>query len=392
MVAPITGPFTTKTIDLGSPNRYGFRPQKRETYRKWYRQQRPYRQPLAYEFSLREGTLFSSVNDVSGPDNTNYVDYLGTPAWLSADVQCRNKAYTRLKAKLGDAAAFAVSIAERKQAMSMMTNRLTQIWKFTHALRKGRFGDAAKALKVGMPPKNRDFDRFLESSRFTKLRKGAKYFANNYLEFHFGWSPMVADIYTAMNILSDGIPSSWIKAKATLPSRSGGLTFTGSQGMPNWSFTRKTVTVNSQVTIRTQVKVQNPNLHLAAQLGVINPATVAFELVPFSFVLDWFVNVSEFLESFTDFAGLELSNTSYTEFVTYREVDGSSAYYNQDRPYNGTTSGKYGSTKTMVWNAIYLRRTVGLPPGPTLTIRSPWVVSPRRGLAAVSLLIQSLKH
>jgi hypothetical protein len=42
---------------------------------------------------------------------------------------------------------------------------------------------------------------------------------------------------------------------------------------------------------------------LLAQTGIDNPALLAWELLPYSFVVDWFLPVGNYLQSLTDFAG-----------------------------------------------------------------------------------------
>jgi hypothetical protein len=61
------------------------------------------------------------------------------------------------------------------------------------------------------------------------------------------------------------------------------------------------------------VQVTNPNMFLANQLGFLNPALVAWELVPFSFVVDWFVNVGAVISSMTDFMGCTLKDPYHTD-------------------------------------------------------------------------------
>jgi len=125
------------------------------------------------------------------------------------------------------------------------------------------------------------------------------------------------------------------------------------------------------------VVFDSPNALLLSQLGLVNPASLAWELVPFSFVVDWFANVGDFLASFTDTVGCTLSNTAVT---TTRE-NGQMTQFN----------GYYGTT----WKASYksMNRVIylGSPPGPTLKLRPFKGLSISRGLTSVSLLLQNLK-
>lgn len=52
----------------------------------------------------------------------------------------------------------------------------------------------------------------------------------------------------------------------------------------------------------------------AQSLGLLDPLTLAWELIPFSFVVDWFLPVGTYLSQLTALNGLTLMNgfTSYT--------------------------------------------------------------------------------
>jgi hypothetical protein len=110
-------------------------------------------------------------------------------------------------------------------------------------------------------------------------------------------------------------------------------------------------------------------------LGFINPISVAWALVPFSFIVDWFVNVQQVLEQFTDFAGLTLSNPATT------------AFYELDYAYDRTDIYHPGGYTYKSWEMV---RTQGLS-GPVLHLR-PWKgLSPYRGATAIALLLGVLK-
>lgn len=54
------------------------------------------------------------------------------------------------------------------------------------------------------------------------------------------------------------------------------------------------------------VEVVNPSIANLQQLGVTNPALVVWELIPFSFVFDWFISVGDWLTALTACHGLEI--------------------------------------------------------------------------------------
>ncbi len=74
-----------------------------------------------------------------------------------------------------------------------------------------------------------------------------------------------------------------------------------------------------------EVTISNPNLYLANNLGLANPAIVVWELIPFSFVVDWFVTVGQFLENGSAWLGLTVTKpyTTYggTRLLTKTDVN-----------------------------------------------------------------------
>lgn len=132
--------------------------------------------------------------------------------------------------------------------------------------------------------------------------------------------------------------------------------------------------------ISTLVRVSDPNLWLANQLGFVNPVVIAWDLVPFSFVVDWFVNVNEFLNSYTDMWGLsfEMPCTSFS-------IRGTSSIYI-------VSKGPYGYTRKLSGGCFEFYRSPGIGVGPSLKVRNIRGISPTRGITAISLLIQKLRN
>lgn len=298
-----------------------------------------------------------------------------------------NLAYASFKNKLGQTAGFGINAIQSRQNMDMITKRVTQLASFANHVRKYRFGAAASALgltALPRPKKVGDFDtrgktRRIESwqvrndrvRKNIKVRRSAKSFADNFLEFQFGWAPLVNDIYTAVNILQRPFPMERIKG-----ARQKSFKQTDSVAGP-YGFTTYDYALRTQLCAF--VQVSNPNLRLADLLGLVNPAVILLDAVPFSFVAGWFVNLEQVLSSFTDFAGLSITRGCVTSSLT-----GATTSIHPYSPTNPWTSWRQGSM-------FEIRRTVGLGSGPTLRIKPPWTCSPVRGLIATSLLVQKLK-
>lgn len=268
---------------------------------------------------------------------------LGKLAFYTADA--RNRSYESFRGKLGDRAEWLVNLAELNKSIQMVTDRSLQIARFLRRLRGWDFVGAAAALKVPVPKK-------VSTKRA---------FADNYLEYHYGWSPLIKDIYTSVDILQQPIKDAFVQASAK-------------NRLVHKDTSSGIVAGDFAVICKHQslFAVSNPNLFLANQLGLINPLLVVWETIPFSFVVDWFVNVSTFCGQGTDMMGLSLKMSCTSQFVT-------GAGY------------KYFSQNQQVWAVQWrLARDASILGPGGLVIRSQRLWHWRRMAAAASLVVSRL--
>jgi hypothetical protein len=162
-----------------------------------------------------------------------------------------------------------------------------------------------------------------------KKKFSSKMLASDFLEGEFGWVPLLGDIHAVlMTVCQKAFPKEWVRASSK-------FTYI------NKEFTGGTPEITSnlsgwgRVTSAARVTISNPNLWLANRLGVVNPLVVAWDLVPWSFVVNMFVNLDKIMGSLTDTLGLTLDNGSTTssysvlmEQRTYTRISSSEAYSN----------------------------------------------------------------
>lgn len=347
MVAPVTGPYTNNE----SFGVKGFH------WRTWYRQKQPY--DLRLPRSMRKAWIM---------ENTDGACNAGSWSWDPLTWGLNNtvlaKARERFRNDIGQSAQLSTTIAEYRTSLSMITQRVLQIARFAHALRQGNLVRAASLLKL---------DPSARRPR-TGIRRG-KSFGNAFLEWHFGWSPLVNDIGNAVDVLQAPLPSLTAKGSGKASTFSDTLTQTWYHGKPLYGGTRRELTVRCK--LQAEVTVTNHNLYLANALGFTNPASIAWELVPFSFVVDWFIPVGNFLSQWTDFVGLSLGNATTTYYG-----DGNDWVRQYGHPEFSTFSRRKG--------IVRIERTYGIP---SFALRPNQVtgLSPMRGVTAVSLLLQRLR-
>lgn len=353
MVIPVSGPIVRSREYPGPAIEGGYRPSWYYRFSSHYRQKKPFNLPLPYSLDINE------VIRVSAPFPQVARDYsFCDPPDLSQLDNVRNRCYSKLVDRLNDSSMWAVNIAEMNQAISSIVTRSVQLSRFTRKLNRFDFLGAAKELKLASFPKGVSKKKAL---------------ANNWLEFHFGWEPLVQDIGAAIHVLTESTPKRKIQVSAS-DRRS------YEDGGPLPSFNKFHHLVDTRCRMQVECTVTNPNLHLATQLGFTNPLAIAWELVPFSFVVDWFTNVGQVLGSMTDFAGVSTSGAFTTLYQVSDKTE--SGYGNWDQP-------PYRQPMSAHYRTVYLRRSPGIP-APVLAIR-PWKgFSPIRGATAVALLLQQL--
>lgn len=226
--------------------------------------------------------------------------YPSSLSWTSVD----NRALAKFNGKLRKgSASLGVTLGSWRQSRDMIIQRSRDI------------GDAA--------------DRVREAARhnagwLSKIRKQRDPLANQVLEYEFGWLPLYADIHASLEtVCQEAFPAEFIKSRhrqwidqKDRRTDQYGFNYTDWSG---WAMT----------TISSKVEISNPNLWLLNRLGLINPATVAWDLVPWSFVVNMFVNANQMIGSITDHVGLNI-----TERSTTRTWNGLShyQYFNRTTP------------------------------------------------------------
>lgn len=334
------GPFL-KTQDLLVGN-YGHRLHWK--YQEWYIQKPITARPLPY-------VMYDCWSN-GGTDAASW-SYSPSHHWdPTFRGQVAKQAYDRLKDAIAEPASLAVSIAERKQAFSMIESRCIQLYRFTRNLRRLRFGDAARDLGLSGPPKG--------------VRRHGRDLGGAWLEYHLGWKPLIGDIHSGLDVLQRGLPPFRVRGRAR------GQKYKLIQDTWDLYYYQEQ---DLRVQYLASVTVSDPNLWRANQLGLINPAVVLWELVPFSFVVDWFLPVGDFLSQYTDFVGLTLSDSSTT-------------YYSKHTDHALWKDGRILPDQKK-W-AINVARVLGIN-SPPLVVNRVTGLSPTRAATAVSLLLQQLR-
>lgn len=174
----------------------------------------------------------------------------------------------------------AAAFAERQSAIDMIANRSMQAYYSLRALRRGDLRRAIRTINGGREPRS-------------------KKAASLHLEWAYGWAPLMGDISTICSKEFPPNPEVLISESVTrrINYNRGDMKTEGSH----------------RSTCSFIARLDAPLTASAEKLGLINPALVAWELVPFSFIVDWFIPIGSYLDSLTTFAGYTILGKCLSE-------------------------------------------------------------------------------
>jgi hypothetical protein len=142
----------------------------------------------------------------------------------------------------------------------------------------------------------------------------------SWLELQYGWKPLMSDVYGSADALreaeGDGkayrvtvhgsavenTPVAWKKTPDVT-----GVIYVNVRG-----------NCKQQVRVRLDYVLENPLLASLASIGVTNPVALAWELLPYSFVVDWFTPLGDWISSMDAALGYSFlggTNTVYRRLV-----------------------------------------------------------------------------
>jgi hypothetical protein len=344
--------------------------------------------PYFREFGFtRDGTYIWKPTGDAGPENRGgaHGDGLSDTERFSLAAE-----YLYANASKQNPFNLGIALAESKETIGLIAYTARRLANAYRALRKGQIDRCFGALGIGnntrVPYHLRGFGR---SKVVTgKLHKKAlrrrvtqynrrtlsKFAADSWLELRYGWNPLIYDVYGSAEYIANLLYRD--HADLYLP---GVYTYKGKMtpASDNW-----TGAGYSTVCCRydSAWKITNPTLRESSSLGLTNPILIAWELVPFSFVADWFLPIGNWIESFTALQGLEpvwCTKTSFSHSIhSYGTVE---TYYIA----NGENAiGDYGRIE---------RRTTSAPAIPLPRFSLLERINGDRILDAISLLRQVFK-
>lgn len=209
----------------------------------------------------------------------------------------RLRADERLRDQCGSAALNLSEMwATRRQTADMFASTIGRIAKSYISLKKGKIKDAVKYLGLNYTP---------GKHKGLKQRTAPE----AWLELQYGWKPLLGDIHTMID-QDWGIITGLVKGTSRIVYNTGNRA-TDSYGRE----CSRLLSQVTRVTSRCIVSFDGSALDAATRVGITNPALLAWELLPFSFVVDWALPVGNYIERLGVFRSVSISEYSCTTTV-----------------------------------------------------------------------------
>jgi hypothetical protein len=189
----------------------------------------------------------------------------------------------------------AQDFAQIGQTVKLISHSAKSITQSLLALKSGNIPGAVKALWSGPRPRFNGKGPTIGQS-----------LANNWLQLQYGWKPLLQDIHGSMEALARlNVASPWIQrvtASATVDLlQESNIAHRLNASIPAGKHYMYTV---STCKYMIRYKIDDHLKSFLQQTGFTNPVNLLWEIVPFSFVVDWFTPIGPFLETLSSWDGL----------------------------------------------------------------------------------------
>lgn len=225
------------------------------------------------------------------------------------------------------------TVRTRKETIDMISSNLMKIVKSVRLLRKGKWKKAHAAL--GVSPKGSPRGRDVPA---------------RWLELQYGWLPLLDDIYTVGN---EFFPDPRFRVRKSV--------FADLYRFNENRYGTSSIDLLDRYSITGYFKIKGDAVQTMQHLGVLNPLAVAWEAVPFSFVVDWFLPVGDWISSLTALHGISFSEVSVVRCKKSERIG---------RVNSNPTDPKKVWSECEEYTYSY-QRTVGLPSRPFPSFKNP---------------------
>nr|UJQ85902.1 MAG: putative maturation/attachment protein [Leviviridae sp.] len=318
--------------------------------------------------TLRDGSTQTWTGDAGTGSTYHPVRYTGLlnanyGVLKSSNLMARSD--TEALVKLKDMKVnYGEALAEARSTIRHLSNSVSQLARAFKFARSGQWHRVAKELNL----------------RKDQILTG-KSPANRWLEYQYGWMPLMGDIKGTIDLLNEGFRSKGYTFSVVRQVQSEGLplSLTSHDANTDYSGTSRYISKTKMY-----CKIRNETLASLTRIGLADPLQVAWAVVPFSFVVDWFLPVGSYLEALSATHGVDFLSGTRVSRVEFDFIASSQPPLNQTNVVS-----REGSFRSRHYGVATHRDVLVSFPLPMLYLKSPFSVSHATSALA---LMRSLKR
>lgn len=249
-------------------------------------------------------------------------------------------------------------LGESLSTIRHVAYRGAQLARFGLSVVSGRWGSALKQIGISKRSFNRLRRRHIKQTGFDS----GSFAAAALLEYNFAIKPLVNDVADIAEIYMD--PNTVARTLRLVSSTS--LPYSDTYETRHDTGDSSDVTSHRiQGTFRGKVvyRITDPSKVTDRAFGLHSASRVAWELIPFSWLVDYVVNIGDFISACSATQGLAFSHGTYSFKGTETVRNTYSRYY----PFNGSSSQSLRYTANAVYQG-YTRTVMSSFPRPTLKV------------------------
>lgn len=227
--------------------------------------------------------------------------------------------------------------------------------------------------------------QFLNGKR--DLLTKAKAAGNMYLLYRYGLSPLISDLQHVIEGLEKKTGTLRLTSRGKASSEVSTSFYNTSPTMYNTWWGRRTYTIRETVSIRA-MSLDEINVGKLFNIGLAPKSllTLPWELIPYSFVVDWFVNIGALINALVPSLDLRQKGSCYVMIRERRETCELSNYQ-----CSGLFNFHSQPSPAFHERTFTVRSRFPHLPGPALVIKTDFrLTNLKRALDALSLIIQRL--
>lgn len=344
-------------------------------------------------FDYKSGSTTSQHFGSAGycPPNVNthgiFAGCVGSGHFPRTSTNLQNRCLTEALNKLKDGDVnVAESLATINQTLAMLVGVAQQMKEVYNAVKlrnlrkRNAFHQAAEAYKR-VPARLRDkyvweqMRRRYAAPRKLPSKDWFKDKSSGYwLELQYGWKPLISDIRALLSGISLDAPPAiravrHLEESEMLPFATGN--FIGPPFIHSVSGK-----IKNGCHVRLDATVTSPGLYALDNLSLVNPFSLGWELLPYSFVIDWLIPIGNAIKALTASCGLTPRGRS-TTIYTVMNMDVMWTQYT----WSGEGNPIHGRVESL---STYRTAGTGFT-APALYIKSPFT-SATRAATALALL------